>query len=308
MPQNGLNMFRLEQLGSPTGDRPANMAGSARHLARHSLEANMLFGSDHNHDAMTSGSSSRPTSLQSSYSTNDLQTVKGSNGFNPAVTPPKTHADPFHQHNASLGRIPPNTLNGRQSRDSPERDEAKLQTTPTQHSRSLAASAAPFGPQLTSAAASPTSIASSAAQTPLTAFQTPFYGYGLQPYMGTPMQVNGQVPGYNPPAPYAGYAAYGNYRFPESPARGPTSRRNGEGESSGLSRFSNVPLEHYRGELYSLCKDQHGCRYLQRKLEERNPEYVQMIFNETHMHVVELMTGLSTPPPPPRRQSLGHGS
>ena len=298
MPQNGLNMFRLEQLGSPTGDRPANMAGSARHLARHSLEANMLFGSDHNHDAMTSGSSSRPTSLQSSYSTNDLQTVKGSNGFNPAVTPPKTHADPFHQHNASLGRIPPNTLNGRQSRDSPERDEAKLQTTPTQHSRSLAASAAPFGPQLTSAAASPTSIASSAAQTPLTAFQTPFYGYGLQPYMGTPMQVNGQVPGYNPPAPYAGYAAYGNYRFPESPARGPTSRRNGEGESSGLSRFSNVPLEHYRGELYSLCKDQHGCRYLQRKLEERNPEYVQMIFNETHMHVVELMTGLSTPPPP----------
>jgi hypothetical protein len=31
---------------------------------------------------------------------------------------------------------------------------------------------------------------------------------------------------------------------------------------------------------------------LQRKLEERTPEHVQMIFSETHVHVVELMTGL----------------
>ena len=44
-------------------------------------------------------------------------------------------------------------------------------------------------------------------------------------------------------------------------------------------------------EIYSLCKDQHGCRYLQKKLEEKNPQHVQMIFQETHAHVVELMTG-----------------
>lgn len=43
-------------------------------------------------------------------------------------------------------------------------------------------------------------------------------------------------------------------------------------------------------ELYSLCKDQHGCKYLQRKLEERHPEHIQMIFEETNVHVVELMT------------------
>ena len=43
-------------------------------------------------------------------------------------------------------------------------------------------------------------------------------------------------------------------------------------------------------ELYNLCKDQHGCRYLQRKLEERLPEHIQMIFEETSVHVVELMT------------------
>ena len=43
-------------------------------------------------------------------------------------------------------------------------------------------------------------------------------------------------------------------------------------------------------ELYNLCKDQHGCRYLQRKLEERLPEHIQMMFEETSVHVVELMT------------------
>jgi hypothetical protein len=43
-------------------------------------------------------------------------------------------------------------------------------------------------------------------------------------------------------------------------------------------------------EIYSLCKDQHGCRFLQKKLEERNVDNIQIIFNETAPHVVELMT------------------
>ena len=57
------------------------------------------------------------------------------------------------------------------------------------------------------------------------------------------------------------------------------------------ARFANVKLETLRGEILSLCKDQHGCRYLQKKLEERDPESVQIIFLETHQHVIELMTG-----------------
>ncbi len=58
-----------------------------------------------------------------------------------------------------------------------------------------------------------------------------------------------------------------------------------------IARFANVQLDHLQGEIYGLCKDQHGCRYLQKKLEERNPEHVQIIFLETNQHVVELMTG-----------------
>lgn len=57
-----------------------------------------------------------------------------------------------------------------------------------------------------------------------------------------------------------------------------------------MNRFANVSLESLGGEIYSLCKDQHGCRYLQKKLEERNPEHIHMIWLETNQHVVELMT------------------
>ena len=62
-------------------------------------------------------------------------------------------------------------------------------------------------------------------------------------------------------------------------------------ENPENARFSNVKLEDLQGEILIHCKDQHGCRYLQKKLEERNPEHVQLIFVETHQHVVELMTG-----------------
>lgn len=40
-----------------------------------------------------------------------------------------------------------------------------------------------------------------------------------------------------------------------------------------------------------MCKDQHGCRYLQKKLEERKPENVERIFRETRDSMIDLMTG-----------------
>ncbi|CAG8555269.1 2021_t:CDS:10 [Cetraspora pellucida] len=57
-----------------------------------------------------------------------------------------------------------------------------------------------------------------------------------------------------------------------------------------VNRFTGVMLEDLVGEIYSLCKDQHGCRYLQKKLEEKNEQYIGMIFNEVFSHFVELMT------------------
>ena len=51
------------------------------------------------------------------------------------------------------------------------------------------------------------------------------------------------------------------------------------------------PLDQLKGQIYSLCKDQHGCRYLQKRLEENNEVYVNMIFEEAFEHMTELMSG-----------------
>ncbi|KAL4780839.1 hypothetical protein BJX76DRAFT_350662 [Aspergillus varians] len=282
MPQNALNMFRLNHIGGSADEPHVAPPNGSRHAARHSLEANALYTTEGNHDPTTPTASNRPAPLQSSYSTNDLPTTKGE-GFNPAITPPKTHAEHFHHHNASLGRISATAVTPRQQRDSPEREEANPNHSRPQPTM-LQANATPFGPQLGAATSGNTTVP----QTSLANFQPPFYGgYGIQPYMGAPMQVNNQ---YNPSPSFTGYPSYGSYRLGDNPAKPVGSRRNPDGDSAQLSRFTNYPLEHYRGEIYGLCKDQHGCRYLQRKLEERNVEHVQMIFDETHLHVVELMT------------------
>lgn len=57
-----------------------------------------------------------------------------------------------------------------------------------------------------------------------------------------------------------------------------------------MSHYNNLSLEQVGGTIYQLCKDQHGCRYLQKQLESKNPEHVRMIWLETNQHVVELMT------------------
>lgn len=46
--------------------------------------------------------------------------------------------------------------------------------------------------------------------------------------------------------------------------------------------------------MASLCKDQHGCRFLQRKLEEGNAEYRDMIYAEIFPVFADLMTGALT--------------
>ena len=61
-----------------------------------------------------------------------------------------------------------------------------------------------------------------------------------------------------------------------------------------VNRFAGTRLEELKGEILKLCKDQHGCRYLQKRLEESVPEHRDMIFHETFSHYAELMTGMCT--------------
>ncbi|GAA6031615.1 hypothetical protein JCM8097_006550 [Rhodosporidiobolus ruineniae] len=65
----------------------------------------------------------------------------------------------------------------------------------------------------------------------------------------------------------------------------------GRGEGGmGANRFAGLRLEDLQGDMLPLCKDQFGCRYLQKKLEDGNPEHRDMIFNEIFPHFAELMT------------------
>ncbi|KAI9685950.1 MAG: hypothetical protein M1820_010710 [Bogoriella megaspora] len=280
---------------------------------RHSMGATYSAFSDAKRSSLYSSPSNQastptPPKLQSSYSTNDIPTVKNVNGTNGSlVSPtagPKTHAEQhFHNHNASIGRIPPGAVH-RQSRDlSATEPRAEEQATAFRPFQSvLQPSAAPFGPTMNSpnAETSDQQQASDAPSSPtFTSFQNtqPLYNnsYGMQmmPGMnGVPLSV--QTQWQNPVTmyqqPYGMFQQFGqmNLRGADSQARVVQARRAQNGEDH--SRFAHVQLDQIKGEIYSLCKDQHGCRFLQKQLESGNAEHVQAIFAETASHVVELMT------------------
>ena len=299
MPQTGLNMFR-PVLNSPPNEQNFDLAMSQASVStqkpqRHSVGVSFNGVSEtsrYEQSAMNSmaSSASRPTSLMSSFSTNDLPTVKNTTGLATNINPPKTNIDQqFHNHNANLGRIPPGAASNRQSRDFPaapsttesKRDD-KVQNVPSL----LQASAAPFGPPVIPTASS------NALSTALLTYSPPGpdagYGFGMHSYNLSSNAPNNQVQAVQ--SGFNGYSVYGGYgRLHDSQTRVIHQRRQpGGGEAA---RYDNVPIENYRGKLYELCKDQHGCRYLQKRLEEKNPEHIMMIFHETLPFVVELMTG-----------------
>ncbi|KAL2149393.1 hypothetical protein VTH82DRAFT_8044 [Thermothelomyces myriococcoides] len=307
-------------LGSPS---EASTIGTTRPASfRHSIDGIKLFSETTASTPLDAPATSvvaptnphiltSPPKLHQSYSANDVPTVKpnGSTGIGGNTN---NHAQQhFHNHNASIGRIPTSAMPGRHSRelssDGPSGNGRDATTYPSITS-TLQASAPPFGssstqPQQASSAAAPSMTA------PAPSMPYPFYptspGYnamtGPPPtgYNALPMLMqNMSVSNSNPPAmyPQQNYTGYNPlYNQPsasrphqDSQARVIQSRR--QMDSEAMARFNNLPLEQVGGTIYSLCKDQHGCRYLQKQLENRIPEQIHMIWLETNQHVVELMT------------------
>ena len=58
-----------------------------------------------------------------------------------------------------------------------------------------------------------------------------------------------------------------------------------------IGPFDEVSIEDVIGTLVTLAKDQHGCRFLQKKLEERNETTSLLIFTEIFEHISALMIG-----------------
>lgn len=83
---------------------------------------------------------------------------------------------------------------------------------------------------------------------------------------------------------------------------------NNKRKGDDASKYTNAKLEDFTGQIYSLCKDQHGCRFLQRQLDLGrevssnasgelgnanvlpNDISATMIFNEIYLKIIELMT------------------
>ncbi|CCC07452.1 unnamed protein product [Sordaria macrospora k-hell] len=268
---------------TPIGTQPANF----RHVARYQQHLG------------------QPPETPAVVSANDVPTLKSTNGQSN-----NNHAQQhFHNHNAGLGRIPAGAMAARHTRElsgdtglTNGRDNGGYPSiTSTLH-----ANAAPFGPvapqQQTSATVN-TGLTSTAPAMPYPYYPPgPNYtppgnnaGYGNLPMMMQNMSVgnNNNPSAMYAPQNYTGYGALynggGSPRQPhDSQARVIQSRRAMDGEA--MSRFNNLPLEQVVGTIYTLCKDQHGCRYLQKKLDDRNEEQIHMIWLETNQHVIELMT------------------
>lgn len=206
---------------------------------------------------VTSTDNARPVlaNIQSSFSTSDLPTVKTINGLGGISSPTKTQAQQhFHNHNASLGRIPPHAVNNRHSRELAASETRREEQNNGQqyYNSALQANAAPFGPS--SATASPMesiSVPSGSNQINIGPYATPaFYGgYGMQLVntamgpisVGNPLTFNNQMQPFSPQFPLAAYQAYGqSARFPDSQARVIQQRRlqNGEG-TEFLDRSEN---------------------------------------------------------------------
>lgn len=277
---------------------------------RHSLDLNArpldLNYSDASSTVMSPSNQAMatPPKLQSSYSANDITTVKTPQTVVMDRTNANAHAQQhFHNHNASIGRIPPGAVK-RHSRELSGDGHITVTQSNTFPSigSTLHANAPTFGPPITTQPAAQTTATTSAISSPSSIGSYPSYygnnGYGptspngtgysmplLAMQMGN-MALNGGYSHQN----FTGFApmySHPHHQPRDSQQRVIQQRRAQDNEA--MSKFQNMTLDSVVGTIYDLCKDQHGCRFLQKQLDNRDPDEIHMIWLETNQHVVDLM-------------------
>ncbi|KAJ2811606.1 hypothetical protein H4S07_001959, partial [Coemansia furcata] len=70
--------------------------------------------------------------------------------------------------------------------------------------------------------------------------------------------------------------------------KGGSNKTHRRGETE-VNRFTNATLEELRGTIFDVSKDQYGCRFLQKKLEDGQEDHVEMILCEVLPHSSALM-------------------
>ncbi|KAJ2479229.1 hypothetical protein EV174_004077 [Coemansia sp. RSA 2320] len=71
--------------------------------------------------------------------------------------------------------------------------------------------------------------------------------------------------------------------------KGSSTKVNRRGDTE-VNRFINATLEELKGTIFDVCKDQYGCRFLQKKLEDGQEDQIELIFIEVLPHSSSLMT------------------
>ena len=262
MPQNIMEAQKLVDgpLASPSAssqqsvDTVVDSPSTARQANRHSMEATLAIlaqKSNLGSGFVNGASSARPNlaSLASSWSTNDIPTLKESAGVTGATitSPTATEQSSFHKHNASLGRIPTNAINKRLSRDTSgleSRQDDNISNAMQLHS-DLQASAAPFGPATTAGSPIDSSIAPTSPQYGGSAY---YGGYGMS--MMNMMQMGAASPYGNGIPYYQAQGQYGSFapqysamsRGQDSQARVIQQRRMQNAEGQCIPRFSPLSL------------------------------------------------------------------
>lgn len=219
-------------------ESPISVRPSSFH--RHSLDLKFYDSNSQEPSAQVSSpkhSQGTPPKLQPSFSAGDIPTVRSTtNGNNSVTNTPNIHAQQhLHNHNASLGRIPPNAVNNRVSREMNSGEANTPRETQNGGYQSiqsaLQASAAPFGPSLTQGV-SQTALTSPTAQQQ---YAVPGYYNNYNMQMMTMGMQNMQVgqPMYSPHNPYVNYGNMYPQTVPpprDSQARVIQQRRQNDGE------------------------------------------------------------------------------
>lgn len=237
-----------------TGSTDVKSPIGVRASYRHSLDLN-YFGETQQESTQLSSPTKlaqvTPPKLQSSYSANDVPTVKTTSGATGTVnTTPNSHAQQhLQQHNATLGRIPPKAMATRPRGDTSATENSgilrDLQGGGYQSIQSaLQASAPPFGPPMTQTVshvqAHPLTTSSA-----MPAYGVPNYynNYNMQIMtMGMQnMQLNQSV--YSQQSGYGNYGAmYQNNGARDSQARVIQQRRQTDGEGEWCTTSQSMMI------------------------------------------------------------------
>ena len=243
LPMNNLHGQGTSSAAASQSNGPESPI-SVRPSYRHSLDLKFFDGPQDPAAQVTSPpkhTQATPPKLQSSYSANDVPTMRSTtNGISSINTTPNSHAQQhLHNHNASLGRIPPNAMSNRLSRDMASSDNSTLREAQNGGYQSiqsaLQASAPPFGPSLTQGMSQPQLPAAMTSPTAQQQYPVPGYynnNYNMQ--MMTMGMQNMQIsqPMYSPHNPYVNYTPgmYPQNGVRDSQARVIQQRRQNDGE------------------------------------------------------------------------------